>query len=71
MKIVIKVNEDKELVSIHCTDKDVSVELFDYHACVICGDATEEEMDRVFEEATEGLHQIYDADTYWEREFDD
>lgn len=71
MKIIIKVDENKELVSIHCTDKDVEVELYDYHECVLCGDATEEEMDREFEEATEDMHLIYDADTYWEKEFED
>ena len=64
MKIIVKVNEDKELVSIHCTEKDVEVELYDYHECVVCGDATEEEMDRDFEEDTESMHEIYNADTY-------
>lgn len=68
MKIVIKVDENKELVSIHCTDENVEVELYDYHECVICGDATEEEMDIAFEEETEEMHLIYDADTYWEEE---
>ena len=64
MKIIVKVNEDKELVSIHCTEKDVEVELYDYHECVVCGDATEEEIDRDFEEDTESMHEIYNADTY-------
>lgn len=64
MKIIVKVNEDKELVSIHCTEKDVEVELYDYHECVVCGDATEEEMDRDFEEDTKSMHEIYNADTY-------
>ena len=64
MKIIVKVNEDKELVSIHCTEKDVEVELYDYHECVVCGDATEEEMDRDFEEDIESMHEIYNADTY-------
>lgn len=70
MKIIVKVNEDKELVSIHCTEKDVEVELYDYHECVVCGDATEEEMDRDFEEDTEGMHEIYNADTYWDEYFE-
>ena len=67
MKIIVKVNEDKELVSIHCTEKDVEVELYDYYECVVCGDATEEEMDRDFEEDTESMHEIYNADTWVER----
>lgn len=71
MKIIVKVNEDNELVSIHCSKKDVEVELYDYHACVVCGDATEEEMDEAFKETTEDMHLIYDADTYWEEEFED
>lgn len=65
MKIIVKVDRDKELVSIHC-DEECEVELFDYHACVDAGDATEEEMDREFEESIEGMSQIYDADTYGE-----
>lgn len=71
MKIVVKVNEDKELVSIHCSDADCEVVLCDYHECVVCGDATEWEMDREFQEETEGLHQILDMDTYWDEYFDD
>jgi len=71
MKIIIKVNEDNELVSIHCSEKDVEVELYDYHACVICGDATEKEMDVAFEDAAEDMHLIYDTDTYWKKDFED
>lgn len=71
MNIVVKINEDNELVSIHCTDKDANVELHDYHACVSHGDATEEEMDREFEKATSNMHLIFDANTYWDQAFED
>lgn len=64
MKIVVNVSEDKELVSIYCTEENVEFKLYDYHECVICGDATEDEMDKEFEDDIKGLHQIYDADTY-------
>lgn len=60
MKIVVKVNEDKELVFIHCSDKNCEVVLYDYYACVVNGDATEEEMDRGFKEETKRLHQVFD-----------
>ena len=69
MKLIIKINEDKELVSIHCTE-DCEIEVYDYHECVVCGDATEEEMDRDFEKDIKNMHQIYDADTYWDKYFD-
>ncbi len=71
MKIIIKVNENKELESIYCTDKDCEIEVYDYYECVACGDATEEEMDREFEEDIEGMYEIYNADTYWDEDFEE